>query len=309
MQKTFWGGDMRQTLLIAVALGLSVTGCDFISGLTGGGSTTTTNSPSVSTVPVPVPAPSGSPTAGTPSPSPFGQPTVAQKDTPKGILPPDLISSTDPNQRVQQVKGNRNDPFALLPTTPSIELPPGATPSGGVPPSGISPGAVSPGSVPGAAPSYRPGASGNRPSANKPSKPTTASGSPNRASSPNRSTAQGGSGSPGSGQASPTSKPAPRSPIASPVPRPDPVLAKAVEVTGVVQIGNQAYAIVNAPNEPTSRYVQEGQRLAGGQVLVRRIDFNRASPVVILEQSGVEVVRAVGESAAIASPAAGTPTI
>ena len=100
---------MRQTLLIAVALGLSVTGCDFISGLTGGGSTTTTNSPSVSTVPVPVPAPSGSPTAGTPSPSPFGQPTVAQKDTPKGILPPDLISSTDPNQRVQQVKGNRTN--------------------------------------------------------------------------------------------------------------------------------------------------------------------------------------------------------
>jgi len=301
MQKTFWGGDMRQALLIAVALSLSVTGCDFISGLTGGGSTTT-NSPSVSTVPVPVPvpAPGGSPAAGKPSPSPVGQPGVTPKDTPKGILPPDLISSTDPNQRVQQVKGTRNDPFALLPTTPSVQLPPGAVPpSGGA---GLSP-AVVPGSVPGSVPnSVSPAVGGG-----KSAKPPTTSGSPNR------TTAQGSGGSHhtganGSGQVS-ANKPAAHSPIASPIPRPDPVLAKAVEVTGVVQIGNQAYAIVNAPNEPTSRYVQEGQRLAGGQVLVRRIDFNRASPVVILEQSGVEVVRAVGESAAIASPAPGAPTI
>jgi hypothetical protein len=84
------------------------------------------------------------------------------------------------------------------------------------------------------------------------------------------------------------------------------VLARAVQVTGVVQVGDQVYAIVNAPNEPTSRYVQEGQRLAGGQVLVRRIEMNRAEPVVILEQNGVEVVRAVGEGGAPV-PAAGSP--
>ncbi len=273
---------MRQALLIATALGLTVTGCDFISGLTGGGETPTTE-PSVTALPVPVPG--GSPAA---SPAPGGQtPTVAE--SPKGILPPDLISSTDPNQRVQQVKAPRNDPFALLPTIPAVLLPPSPAAAGG-----ISPGAVSPGSVPGAVSPGAGGGGGNRTGGRTPNRPT--------GSNP---TAQnrGGAGGAGSRQAVP--KPAPRSPIAIPVPRPDPVLAKAVEVTGVVQIGNQAFAIVNAPNEPTSRYVQEGQRLAGGQVLVRRIDFNRAEPVVILEQLGVEVVRAVGEGGTIAAP--GTP--
>ena len=297
---------MRPTLLIAAALGLSVTGCDFIAGLTGGGSPPP--DPSVTAVPVPIPAP-GSPTAGKPAP-PFGKPTVAQKESPQGILPPDLISSTDPNQRIQQVKSNtRNDPFALLPTTPSVLLPPGIT-LPGISPGSVSPGSVSPGSVsPGSVPSSAGSGSGSKPA----SRP--ASGLPNRTGS-SGSAAQGGSrgsasgagGIGGSGVAG-GKKPTPRSPIAIPVPRPDPTLAKAVQVTGVVQIGNQAFAIVNAPNEPTSRYVQEGQRLSGGQVLVRRIDFNRAEPVVILEQSGVEVVRAVGEAGSIASPAPGTPTI
>jgi hypothetical protein len=71
-----------------------------------------------------------------------------------------------------------------------------------------------------------------------------------------------------------------------------------------VQIGDQVFAIVDAPNEPSSRYVQAGQRLAGGQVLVRKIDANRAEPVVILEQNGVEVSRAVGESAPATKPPA-----
>lgn len=306
---------MRPTLVIAAALGLSVTGCDFIAGLTGGGSPP---APSVTAVPVPIPA--GSPVAGKPSP-PFGQPTVAQKEPPQGILPPDLISSTDPDQRIQQVKKNtRNDPFALLPTIPSVQLPPGMT-LPGISPGSVSPGSVSsgsPGSVsPGSPGSGSIGGAGGGAGSKPPSRP--ASGSPNRAGSPgsavqgggSRGSASGANGAGGGasgGQGTGSKKPAPRSPIAVPVPRPDPTLAKAVQVTGVVQIGNQAFAIVNAPNEPTSRYVQEGQRLSGGQVLVRRIDFNRAEPVVILEQSGVEVVRAVGDSGSIASPVPGAPT-
>ncbi|MBW4465812.1 MAG: hypothetical protein KME07_10295 [Pegethrix bostrychoides GSE-TBD4-15B] len=284
---------MRQVLLIAAALGLSVTGCDFISGLTGGGTTTTTTTDPSATA-IPVPAPGDSPVAGQPSP---GQPDAATAE-PKGILPPDLISSTDPNQRVQQVKGTRNDPFALLPTTPSVQLPPNTSTAGGIAPGAVSPGSVgggSPGSVGGGA-----RAGGGTGGGRTPNRPSTST-----ASNPSRA---GGGASGGSTAAKPKAPaPAPRSPITAPVPRPDPVLAKAVEVTGVVQIGNQAFAIVNAPNEPTSRYVQEGQRLAGGQVLVRRIDFNRAEPVVILEQSGVEVVRAVGESGTIALPTAGVP--
>jgi hypothetical protein len=279
---------MRQVLLIATAtiVGITTTGCDFLSGF-GGGDTTTTASPTVSAVPVP--APNASPGA-SPQASPFSQPTVAERDQPKGILPADLISSTDPNQRVQQVKGNRVDPFALLPTTPSVQLPPGAvaTTGGGV---------VTPGSVPQAGTAAVPNAANRT--------PNRATGTANRTPNQTPQARRNNGTSTPSGQTA--QKPAPRSPIASPVPRPDPAIARAVEVTGIVQIGDQAYAIVNAPNEPTSRYVQAGQRVAGGQVLVRRIDFNRAEPVVILEQSGVEVVRAVGDGGEAAISPASAP--
>lgn len=286
---------MRQVLLIATAamLGVSTTGCEFLSGL-GGGNTTTTASPTVSAVPVPVPNAS-------PQASPFASPTVPERNQPKGILPADLISSTDPNQRVQQVKGNRVDPFALLPTTPTVQLPPGAAAGGtGVGPGGV--GVVTPGAVPSAGT----GGQTARPTGTANRTPNRATGTANRSPNQTPQARKGGSTSTPTSQAG--QQPAPRSPIASPVPRPDPAIARAVAVTGIVQIGDQAYAIVNAPNEPTSRYVQEGQRLAGGQVLVRRIDLNRAEPVVILEQSGVEVVRAVGEGGATAeSPAAAAP--
>jgi hypothetical protein len=69
-------------------------------------------------------------------------------------------------------------------------------------------------------------------------------------------------------------------------------------------IGGVPRAIVKAPNEPTSRYVTVGQRLSNGLVLVKRIEVNSGSdPVVILEQSGVEVSRAVGDKPA--APAGG----
>ncbi len=75
-----------------------------------------------------------------------------------------------------------------------------------------------------------------------------------------------------------------------------PDLAKAVIVTGIVVVSNEAQAIIKVPNEPTSRYVQVGQRLANG-LLVKRIEINEGSnPVVILEQYGIEVARTVGEA-------------
>jgi hypothetical protein len=82
-----------------------------------------------------------------------------------------------------------------------------------------------------------------------------------------------------------------------------PELARAVLVTGVVIIGQEPQAIIKVPNEPTSRYVQAGQRLANG-VLVKRIEVNQGSnPVVIFEQYGIEVARNVGESPInVASP-------
>jgi hypothetical protein len=276
---------MRQLLLITTAtvLGLATAGCDFLPFGQGGDTTVDESPVEESPVVVSPASPAASPSPGAPN---FEQPTVVQENPPQGILPPDLISSTDPNQRVQQVKGNRNDPFALLPTTPTVQLPEGVTqpaPTVVVPtrPNGA-PGGAQPRGA--ASPQPRTTASPRRTSPNA-----------GRSETPNR-------------VASPPGSPAPRSPITNPSPRPQPELARAVRVTGVVQVGDTVYAIVNAPNEPSSRYVQEGQRLANGQVLVRRIETNRAEPVVILEQFGVEVVRAVGEGGAPATPAASAPT-
>ncbi|BAY25468.1 hypothetical protein NIES2100_52740 [Calothrix sp. NIES-2100] len=80
--------------------------------------------------------------------------------------------------------------------------------------------------------------------------------------------------------------------------RPQPDLARAVLVSGVVLIGKQLQAIIKVPNEQTSRYVQAGQRLANG-LLIKRIEMNEGSnPIVIVEQYGIEVARMVGENPA-----------
>ena len=96
----------------------------------------------------------------------------------------------------------------------------------------------------------------------------------------------------------PVIKPAlPTPPV--PVEPPETDLAKGVSVLGVVEIANQYQAIVKVPNEATSRYVSEGQRLSDGEVLVKRIEMSSGSePIVILEQNGIEVTRAVGQEPA-----------
>jgi hypothetical protein len=69
----------------------------------------------------------------------------------------------------------------------------------------------------------------------------------------------------------------------------------------VVEVGGEPRAIIKVPNEP-DRTVREGDRLLNGQVLVKRIEVNGPTPVVILEQYGVEVARRIGEQ-----PAGGVP--
>jgi hypothetical protein len=76
---------------------------------------------------------------------------------------------------------------------------------------------------------------------------------------------------------------------------PEPHLAEDVIITGVVELNGIPYAIVQAPEEPFSRYVQSGQYLANGQVLVKRIDMYAGTPSVLLEQYGVQVTKQVGE--------------
>ena len=59
-------------------------------------------------------------------------------------------------------------------------------------------------------------------------------------------------------------------------------------------------AIVRSPLEPSSRYVSPGQRIANGQVLVKRIEVRGSEPVVVLEESGIEVVKFIGQPAELA---------
>lgn len=90
--------------------------------------------------------------------------------------------------------------------------------------------------------------------------------------------------------------PLPIVPPPAPIAPPQPDLARSVTVLGVVEVGNELQAIVKVPTEATSRYITQGQRLSDGQVLVKRIELSPgAEPVVILEQNGIEVTRAVGE--------------
>jgi hypothetical protein len=57
-------------------------------------------------------------------------------------------------------------------------------------------------------------------------------------------------------------------------------------------IGNQNFAVVQTA--AGSQYVRAGQRIANGQVLVKRIDLRGSDPVVVLEENGIEVFRPVG---------------
>ncbi|MDX2213585.1 MAG: hypothetical protein SFY66_09870 [Oculatellaceae cyanobacterium bins.114] len=95
----------------------------------------------------------------------------------------------------------------------------------------------------------------------------------------------------------------PRSPSAQPqavAARPIPPntpnrLAESIVVTGVVQVGDVVSAIVQVPNEQSSRYVRVGDSLANGRVVVDRIEMMAdGEPRVILLQDGVETIRTVG---------------
>ena len=86
---------------------------------------------------------------------------------------------------------------------------------------------------------------------------------------------------------------------AAPPPPPSPTEAIALKVTGVVQVGNEFKVIVQIPGENSERYVSVGDRIANGQVLVKRVELNKLlDPVVIFEQYGQEVAKNVGEAAA-----------
>jgi hypothetical protein len=316
-----WGLDMRRQsiVLLAGALGLLAVGC---------GSEETTE---VATSPSPQ-AEASPATA-----QPFDAPLISQKDgkdaktgkdgktiAKKTNKIPGLLESTDPEERAKQVQaGIRSraglDPFATLPATLAFSLPVDNTGSGG------SNG------------SYNTGG-GGRPrlgtlNVGGGGSPLVGVNTGNGGGGPRGGLSFGGSGG-GGGQATSIAA-IPTFPDIVEVRRPviiakgpvgtntlgaggnpglgtlpalpEPKLAQAVEVTGVVTIGGITQAIIKAPNEPTGRHVEVGQRLSNGQVLVKRIEANAGSdPIVVFEENGQEVSRGVGEKA---MPEDGTPTV
>lgn len=236
--------------------------------------------------------------------TPFATP-LAAKQPGKPTAVAGLTQSLPPDARVNQIRKNvgRNDPFAAIPTVPVV-IPPSPGATGGT---GNRPVPVIPQLPPGRANAG--GGGGNQPRTPRTATTPTrvAQGTPNR-NRPNvlppasriatrpQTTRQ-------------TLKPPatvtrpggilPLPPLAvGPRELPqlqEPTLAKTIEVTGVVNSGGIASAIVKVPNEP-ARSVREGERLSNGQVLVKRIEVNSGpTPTVILEQFGQEVARQVGD--------------
>lgn len=82
------------------------------------------------------------------------------------------------------------------------------------------------------------------------------------------------------------------------LPEPPPVvptLARDVVISGLFEANGRTRIIVQAPNESSSRYVEVGQYLSNGQILVKSIDKNHfPAPRVILEEAGIEVAKTIG---------------
>jgi hypothetical protein len=78
----------------------------------------------------------------------------------------------------------------------------------------------------------------------------------------------------------------------------------AVKVSGILVVGGEPRAIVQAPDEPTSRTVGIGDSLAGGKLFVKNIDTsNRTEPKVIFQQGDFEFSVAVGRDPVLTASA------
>ena len=278
---------MRQisTTAFLGILALTITGCP-------SSDNPQTVNPTPSTAPVVVQTP--------PSVKP---PLIAQNPSVPTQLAPGLIQPTNANQRTKQVAKGNKDPFTAL----YLPVPVAPISSGNtvfVPnqaPQVATPTTVS------SRQTIRTQRTSTRTVNNRQSRPNTVA-----INNPTRTTIIRKNSSSSIATSNQNSTPLPTTTLpnnnlqpALPIAPQEPDLAKNVTVMGVIQIGEQTQAIVQVPSEATSRYVQVGQRLSNGQVLVKRIELNAGSePLVILEQYGVEVSKAVGEIA----PSPGQPT-
>jgi hypothetical protein len=90
-----------------------------------------------------------------------------------------------------------------------------------------------------------------------------------------------------------------------------PLQAMAIEISGMIDVAGKTQVIIKLPTESFSRYVEVGERILNGKVLVKRVEGqNSLSPTVVLEEVGVEVARRIGDKSTPATPSAPvTPAI
>lgn len=255
-------------VVLASLTSLSLTGCQLLNRFTGG-----QQAEEEVTEVVPVPAETEPAAEG----EEFEEPLVSAAPDAAAIARADLIQSTNPSERVQQINRSRSNPYETVPVPP--------------PPTAAPPPPTAPTQPASAAPTAPPTAN-LPPVATAPGRGTPTPGG--AAAQPGRAATPGGGGTQPRGTAPGGGQPGNGGDIAALPQLPSTDLASAVQVSGVVRVGSQNYAILNAPTEPTSRYVRVGQRIANNRVLVKRIEFGGGEPQVILEQNGIEVARPVG---------------
>ncbi|MEA5553096.1 hypothetical protein VB713_19305 [Anabaena cylindrica UHCC 0172] len=277
---------IKTQITTAAILTLAIAGC------TSGETPEATNTPSPAN-----PAPTSEATAPKPpADSTFVNPVIPPPANRNAIANGGIIQSTQIQPRLLEIQKGRTDPFAQIVANPAAQM--------------------SSNSVPKAVPKLPPLPTPIQPQTNQNRTPgqTNNPAQARQQGNPNGKVAIQTRPKPISAPVLPKLQPqvitkAPIVPVLPPQPQPD--SARAVLVSGVILIGKQPQAIIKVPDEPTSRYVQSGQRLANG-VLIKRIEMNRGSdPVVILEQYGIEVAKSVGEKPANSDPsktaAAGNP--
>lgn len=217
------------------------------------------------------PAATVSPSPGAPSPN-FSEPFVSASPSLR-LADPALLQSTVPQARVETVASGRPDPFAPL-VTPS-RVPSRPTLAAVPAPPAPAAAAQAPAPVPAPVPVV--------PVANTQSLPPLPTALPL------------------------PSLPAPFVPGALPLMDGEVAIAPTapvfqslidqVEVSGVVQIGGAAHAIITEPGDRSGRRVSQGDLVAGGRIRVKSIDVSGGDPIVILTYDGQDYPRTVGSGA------------
>ncbi|NJN72376.1 MAG: hypothetical protein HC799_05940 [Limnothrix sp. RL_2_0] len=261
-------------LFPVLALGLTLGSCSLLPG--GGGGEDPAEQPQAGG--------EGQPPAIPPALAPEAEAAAEEVAETSDILTPVasgsvFIPSTDADARRKVTAQGRTDPFADFPITPQVifapEPPPEPAPVQNVP-------AVSSLNGSGAAAAR---AAATTAAANANTAATTTSA--NNGANANAASVSGTANALSAGGLD-------FSPVLPTLP--EATLAEETEVTGVIRLNGVDNIMVKAPNEEFSRYVQVGDMIANGQVKVKRVDFRRNSPVVVLEQYGIEIYKEVADA-------------